>query len=275
MRNMNKNIKKFIFLLIVSVITFIWLVPVLMAIFNGLKNMNEIMNNPNGIPSVAHFENYITVFIRGKYDVGFRNSFLIAGISTLLIIIVCSSIAFPLNRLKNKTNKFISTYLLVGLMVPAGLTMIPTYKLLQTLHLINKPYGLIFLHIAYNTPFVVFLYTGFMKSIPKELDEAARIDGCNVYRLYWKIIFPLLKPVTATVIILIFTLIFNDFFNNLVFASNIKTVSLALYDFKGLYFTEWNMIFAGVTIAMILPITIFLLFQKYFERGLIAGAIKG
>jgi raffinose/stachyose/melibiose transport system permease protein len=134
---------------------------------------------------------------------------------------------------------------------------------------------LIPIYISIHTPFVVFIFSGFMKTIPIQLDESAKIDGCTPYYTYWKVIFPLLKPVTATAVIMVSVPIFNDFMNPLLYASKLKTVTLSLYRFSSSYYTDWNMIFAGVTLTVIPPLIIFFIFQKQFEKGLVAGAVKG
>lgn len=270
--------KRFYFYLLttaVSIFTMLWAIPLLITVLNGLKNRKDIFNNPIGLPEALHFENYMVAFKKGHFESGFTNSILLAAVSVFLIVVVSSAVSYPISRINNKFNKFIFNFLLAGLMIPSGLTMIPTYRLLQTLKLINTPFALIFLHIAVNTPFIVFIYTGFLKSVPRELDESATIDGCGKYRLYWRIIFPLLKPVTGTVVILVATTVYNDFFTNLLFANRIQTITMCLFNFKGLYLIEWNMIFAGVTLALIPPMILFLLFQKYFVKGLTAGSVKG
>lgn len=269
-----KQIRKYSLSAVFFIMTVLWGIPLIFAIMNGFKDFSDIQTNPSGLPKVWHFENFSIAFEKGKFAIGFANSGLLAVSSMVLIVFVCSAAAYPISRNTDKFSKFMYNFLTVGLMVPAGLTMIPTYQLLQSLHLINTPYALIGLYIALNTPFTIIAYTGFLRTIPKELDESAQIDGCTKYYTYWKIIFPLLKPITTTIVILVGTQIFNEFINNLLFASKMKTVALSLFNFKGQYYIDWSMMFAGVTISMLPPLIIFLIFQKYFERGLTSGAVK-
>ena len=255
-------------------VTGIWAVPIVIAIFNGLKSDSEIRQNVNGFPQDPVFANWLTVFVKGHYNESFVTSISLAAVS-MIVIILCGSVAYPISRNNSKLNKFLHMLFLAGLMVPPGLTMVPNYKLFRSLHFINTPMLLIALYTAIYLPFTVLIYTGFIKSVPRELDESARIDGCSPFRIYWKVIFPLLRPVNATAIVILSIPIYNDFLNPLLYASKLKTVTLSMYNFNGQYYTAWNMVFAGVTMTMIPPIIVFLLFQKHFEKGLVAGALKG
>jgi raffinose/stachyose/melibiose transport system permease protein len=275
MKTNSISIKKLLSEIALLLLTAIWSIPIFITLFNGVKDSSEIMTNPNGIPQKPVFGNLITAFIKGEYAESFVTSILLAFVSTVMIIIICSSVAYPLARIKSRFNNVLYMFFLAGIMVPSGLTMIPLYKLLGILKIINTPVALIPIYISIHTPFVVFIFSGFMKTIPIQLDESAKIDGCTPYYTYWKVIFPLLKPVTATAVIMVSVPIFNDFMNPLLYASKLKTVTLSLYRFSSSYYTDWNMIFAGVTLTVIPPLIIFFIFQKQFEKGLVAGAVKG
>ena len=164
---------------------------------------------------------------------------------------------------------------MLGLMLPPAI--LPTIKLLQQLHIYKTMFGIVMIEIALQTPFTLMLYRGFVASVPKELEEAGYIDGCTNFQVFFKIVFPLLKPVSATVIILDAVTIFNDFQNPLYFFNGSKnaTVQLTLYNFMGQFASEYNLLFADVIIITIPMLIIFLIFNRKIVDGMVAGAVKG
>lgn len=175
-------------------VTLIWAIPLFIIFCNALKSEKEIAVNPNGFPSEFVWSNLSEAFIRGEYGISFVNSFIIMTVSTVLIILTCASIAYVIARnSKKRWSNTLYLLFLMGMMVPGGLLMTANYKLLNTLHIINTPFAGIFLNIAAFSPLIIFLYTGYINTVPRELDESAYMDGCSTLRLFWKIIFPLLK----------------------------------------------------------------------------------
>ena len=166
-------------------------------------------------------------------------------------------------------------YLLTGLMIPPA--VVPTIWVLRSIGLFKTLVGLILVEVAISIPFTTMLYRGYMATIPREIDEAAIIDGCNTWQLFYRIIFPLLQPVTATVIVLSAIIIFNDFTHPLYFLPGAKniTVQLTLYNFMSMYNTQWNLLFADVVIISLPPLIMFILFNNRIIGGMSAGSIKG
>jgi raffinose/stachyose/melibiose transport system permease protein len=192
----------------------------------------------------------------------------------VLIITLSSVAAFIIARRKQKITNACYYLFVLGLIVP--IAFIPTYLVLNTLHLLNSYLGLIFIFSTYGLPISVFLYTGFIKTIPVELDEAAIIDGCGPLRLFFRIVFPLLKPVTVSLFIFNFVGAWNDVMIPLFFSNSDKwALPLTVYNFYGSYLQSWNLIFCDIIITILPLIIIYVFGQKYIVSGMTAGAVKG
>ena len=163
---------------------------------------------------------------------------------------------------------------LAGLIIPPA--VVPTIFVLQELHLFKSLWGLVLVEVAYVAPFSILLFRAFVATIPREIDEAAMIDGCTGFSLFFRVVFPLLRPVTITVIVTTSIIIYNDFVNPLYFlpGSENATVQLTLYNFQGQYLTQWNLLFTDVLLITIPPLILFILFNRKIVSGLTAGALK-
>ena len=254
----------------------IFIIPFLFMLVNSLKERREANLLNLSLPEIFHWENYATVFSANNYQIltAFKNSILITGISVLLLVIVGSMAGYVLQRRTDKVHRFINSLILTGLMVPAAI--LPTIWMMQKMHIYKTLFGMIMIEVALQIPFTIMLYRGFMNSIPEELEEAGYIDGCSKLKLFTAIVFPLLKPVSATVIILNAVTIFNDFTNPLYFLPGAKnvTVQLTLYNFMGQYSSSYNLLFADVIIIIIPMLILFIFFNKRIVSGMVAGAVK-
>jgi len=254
----------------------IFVIPFLFMLVNSLKERREANLLNLSLPEIFHWENYATVFSANNYQIltAFKNSILITGISVLLLVIVGSMAGYVLQRRTDKVHRFINSLILTGLMVPAAI--LPTIWMMQKMHIYKTLFGMIMIEVALQIPFTIMLYRGFMNSIPEELEEAGYIDGCSKLKLFTAIVFPLLKPVSATVIILNAVTIFNDFTNPLYFLPGAKnvTVQLTLYNFMGQYSSSYNLLFADVIIIIIPMLILFIFFNKRIVSGMVAGAVK-
>ncbi|MFA6847971.1 MAG: carbohydrate ABC transporter permease [Lachnospiraceae bacterium] len=255
----------------------IFIFPFYFMFINSLKDRREANNLSIAFPTSIHWENYLDVLKNNNYQVliAFKNSFLIMLFAVAVLIIVCSMAGYVVQRRNDKVVNIISTLVMLGLMLPPAI--LPTIKLLQQLHIYKTMFGIVMIEIALQTPFTLMLYRGFVASVPKELEEAGYIDGCTNFQVFFKIVFPLLKPVSATVIILDAVTIFNDFQNPLYFFNGSKnaTVQLTLYNFMGQFASEYNLLFADVIIITIPMLIIFLIFNRKIVDGMVAGAVKG
>nr|MCR5627344.1 carbohydrate ABC transporter permease [Lachnospiraceae bacterium] len=205
----------------------------------------------------------------------FKNSIILTLFTVLGLIFTGAMAGYVIQRRKDRTMKIIEWVIMLGLMIPASI--LPTISLLQSLHLYKTMAGMVLIEIALQTPFTIMLFKGYMASIPTELEEAARIDGCNNWQIFRYVINPLLKPIRATVIILTAVTTFNDFTNPLYFLPGAKnaTVQLTLYNYKGQFKSSYNLLFADIILITVPMLILFLIFNKKIVDGMVSGAVKG
>lgn len=259
-------------LLILLSLTVIY--PLLVMILGSFKGQYDMHMFEVSLPQQFTYQNFIDVVEKGKLIRGFKNSMIIAVFSVALSALICSMAAFIVVRVKTRLTQFLYYFFYIGLILPV--LMLPTIKILQILNLYNSFAGAIILYVTYSISFSIFLYSGFIKYIPKDMDEAAIIDGASTFRLFFTIIFPLLTPVSVTVAILTFMAIWNDITIPLYFFNESKkwTMPLSVYNFIGQYYRSWNLVFADLTITAVPVFIIYLLGQKYIVSGLTVGAVK-
>jgi raffinose/stachyose/melibiose transport system permease protein len=250
------------------------LIPLAIVALAAVKTKTEAATMDLTLPAAIQWGNFAEAIRRGGMVRSFFNSLLIASVSATVCILVSSMAAFVLFRNRSRFNNLAFDYMFLGLIAP--INYITTIKVFQVLHIMNTYTGIILLYIALGIPFAVFAYYGYMSGIPRELDEAAVIDGCNSWQLYSAIIFPLLKPVTITVLVLNFMGAWNDFISPLYLLNRQSTwpMVMSVYNFFGMHFNEWNMI-SAVILLSILPLMVLYIFgQRYIVSGMTSGAIK-
>ena len=255
----------------------IFATPFLFMLVNALKDRRGANLLQLSLPTEWMWENFKQVFEANDYQIltAFKNSFILTVGSLILLIVVGSRAGYVLQRRNDKTTNTISTLVMTGLMIPPAI--LPTIWIMQGLHIYKTMTGMILVETALQIPFTIMLYRGFMNTIPVELEEAGYIDGCTRGKLFAQIVFPLLKPVTSTIIILNAVTIFNDFTNPLYFLPGNEnvTVQLTLYNFMGRYSSSYNLLFADVLIITIPMLILFLIFNQKIVDGMVAGAVKG
>jgi len=255
----------------------IFIVPFYFILQNSVKNRRDAGLMNLNLPDALHFENFTEVLSTNNFMLvrAFFNSAIITAGGIAVLVLVCSLGGYVLQRIGGKFMMSINFLILVGLMVPPAI--LPTIWVMQVIGVYRSLLGMILVEAALNIPFTTMLYRGYTASIPREIEEAAYVDGCNSTRLFAQIIFPLLLPVTATVIILSSVNIFNDFVNPLYFlpGSQYPTVQLTLYNFMGRFTNAWNLLFADVVLITIPPLLLFIFFNRKIVSGITAGAIKG
>lgn len=266
-----------LFTMILWVLALLYLYPLYMTVTIALKSPDEFASNTYGIPKIPQLDNLIRAEQEMQYFESLKNGFIILGGTLLLLILVSSVAAFAISRGTHKIYENMYIFFMAGMMVPIQLIMIPLYKIINSLQLMNSYLGVILIYTAINMPIAIIILKGFISTIPKELDEAAKIDGAGVFTVYRKIIIPLIKAPLTTVVIFVSVTVWNDLLTPLLFlGSEKKTLIMSLYNFKGAsYTTDWTMIFAGSVLTMIPLVIVFLCSQKYFIKGMIAGAVKG
>jgi raffinose/stachyose/melibiose transport system permease protein len=261
--------------LLLSVIIFI--IPFYFIFLNSIKDRREAGLMNLNLPGSIHFENYVEVITTMNYMLirAFYNSIVITAASILLLIVICSLGGYILQRVTGKLINSVNLILLTGLMLPPAI--LPTIWVMNVMGIYRTLLGMILVEAALAIPFTTMLYRGYTASIPREIEEAAYVDGCGSLRMFVQIIFPLLLPVTATVTVLSSVNIFNDFVNPLYFlpGSQNPTAQLTLYNFMGRYDAYWNLLFANVVLITIPPFILFIFFNRKIVSGITAGAVKG
>jgi raffinose/stachyose/melibiose transport system permease protein len=257
-------------------ICLIHVLPFYILITTSFKALDDLSSKWM-FPGYLYLDNFINAWVDAKLGVAFKNNVIVAVISIIFIVIIGSIAAYPLSRRQTKWNKFIYMLFISALIVPPLTSLVPLYKFMVDLGGMNQYWGIILLHITFHLPMTIFLYTGFISTIPKELDEAAMIDGAGHFGLFYRIILPLLKPITATVVILHGVSVWNDFQFSLFFLQKpeLRTVTVALSSFFGEDGNKVGWVAAGSFMGALPMIVIYLFLQRYFIAGLSAGAVKG
>ncbi|MNO27301.1 L-arabinose transport system permease protein AraQ [compost metagenome] len=253
--------------------------PLFWMISYSLKNNDEIfVTNPFGLPAHFRFENYVNAWTQFNIPRYFWNSFVVSIISTLFILLLALMFAFAVARMQWRFRSAVRTYMLVGMFMPLQVIMIPLALLVRDFHLTNTYGALIIPYIAIGLPFSTMVFYGFLVSIPREIEEAACIDGASIYRLFLRIILPLALPAIATIAIFQFLNNWNEFTLAYILISdeNMKTLPLGLLFFQGSYSTDWGAMGAVMTIASLPMVLVYLLLSDQVERAMTVGsAVKG
>lgn len=263
---------KYIFLLLVSVIS---LYPFVWVLITSLKDNNDIYGNSFGLPRVFRWENYSEAWKGASAGRSFFNSLFVCMITLVILAVITSMGSYILTRVAK--SKLLSTYFSLGLMIPIHALLIPSVLIFKYLKLTDNLFSLILVYTAVNISFSMFIMNGFLKSIPKDIDEAATIDGCGKARVFFQILLPIAKPGLATVATLAFLNCWNDLLLGLVVISTPakRTLSVAISVLKGSYLTQYGLLCAGFAISIAPVVIMYLLFQKQVIAGMTAGAVKG
>lgn len=251
--------------------------PIYLMVISSFKQNSEIYH-PFSLPKVFQFENYLTVFKKVDVFLVLGNTIYICFGAIILLVLVSSIAGYRISRRNSKILNFILFLFITGIIIPMQANMVPTYKLGQYLHLLNTRTFLVLLYAAGTIPFATMIYVGFTKNIPREIEEAATIDGCGSFRMFWKILFPLLMPATGTVIATIIFFFWNDFQGPLIYLNDPQkqTLIAQIFRFKqDMTSVKWGPLFALCVMAMLPIVIIFMFVQKHLIRGLVAGAVKG
>lgn len=264
-----------IFMILLSIV---WFIPIYYLIVTTLKSPQEATSSPLALPQVLVFKNYVDAWIKMEFPRAFANTLVITASAVILIIIFASMAGYALARTKTKWGLRLFLFFLAGMVVPFQMNIVSLYKIVKNLHLMNSLLAVILVNVAINTPQAIFLFKEFIEStIPRELEEAAEIDGCTVFRKFFTIVLPLLKPVVSTVMIIVTLNVWNEFMTPLLFLqSREKDVILQEVSRNiGQFSTDWTALFPMMMLG-VAPLMIFYLFmQKYIIAGVAAGAVKG
>ena len=253
------------------------LVPVWTMLINSVKPRQEIFRNPFGLPSELTFDGYSSAWLAGRFDLYFRNSLFVTIVSLVLILFIGSLAAYALASWRSRVSTFLYIYFIAGLMIPIRLGTINLFQIIQVLGLSNNLWGLVLIYTAMGMPIATFVLTSFVRSVPEELAEAARIDGASEWLIYRAMILPLIRPALATVAIFNIIPIWNDLWFPLILirTQESRTVTLGVTLLFGQYQTDWTRALSALSLAAIPVLIAYLLMSGQFIKGLTAGALKG
>ncbi|MBO4458880.1 MAG: carbohydrate ABC transporter permease [Butyrivibrio sp.] len=280
---MAKSVKKIIPNVLVALMCLLYLFPIYLILTNSFKSRAEMYENMVALPGSFSLKYYLSAVSKMNFATSLFNSFIITVVSIAIIVVLSAMTAWMFVRSANKLSTILFSILVATMLIPFQTIMMP---LMQEMNMIGKMTGLqmtdsigglIFMYIGFGAGMGVFLYHGFITSIPVSLEEAAIIDGCSVWKLFWKIVFPILKPTTMTLIILDVIWIWNDYLlPSLTLKSTAnRTIPISTAKFFGQYTISWNEAMAALVITIIPVALFYLAAQKYIVKGVAAGAVKG
>jgi raffinose/stachyose/melibiose transport system permease protein len=264
----------YLFLIVSALFT---LSPLILALMNSFKTNGEILTNVLSLPKNISGDNYVRSFEKMHYLQSLVNTVILAGGSVSLIVLFSALAGWKLCRTKTKLSGFLLSLFVFSMLIPFSSIMIPLYKVVMAFNIKNSLIGLCFVYAGLGVSMAIFLYHGFVKGIPKELEEAAAIDGCSPLQTFFRIVFPMLKPVTATICITNVLWIWNDFLLPLIVISDNKkyTLLLSTNTLFGQYSSDWSAILSALVIAALPVIVFYALLQKQILKGITDGAMKG
>ncbi|MFD0695964.1 carbohydrate ABC transporter permease [Paenibacillus sp. GCM10027628] len=262
---------------VLIMLSILFMIPLVFIGFTALKSNADLMNHPfYSLPEKLHWDNFMKAWEQGRMNMYMKNTVLISVIKVPLGILIEALAAFALTRLNFRWSEPLFTLFLVGMMIPIQATLVPLNIFLNKTHLVSTYPGIILIYIGFGIPFGILILRGFFRTIPKELDEAALIDGCGDMGKLFKVIIPLSMPAIATLVIFDFMATWNEFLLAQIFITKdtMKTITTGLMAFRGQFTTDYTLLNAAVLISIVPIFIVYLMFQKYFVNGL-AGSVKG
>ncbi|GAA2319727.1 carbohydrate ABC transporter permease [Glycomyces scopariae] len=251
--------------------------PVLYALLNSFRSYAEITKDPMGLPTGLGLDNYVRLFQTTDYGEALLNTLVITGGTLVLLLAIVPMAAWGIERLGGRSSRWIYLLFIAGLMIPFQVRMIPLVSSMNQVGLYSTLTSVILVHLGGAASFGILLYCSFIKGVPREVEEAAEVDGAGRLRTFWSIVFPMLLPVTSAFVIIQALSLWNDFFIPLVFldASSAGTINVALSRMVGLLTSQWELIYTGAILAIVPSVVLFAAFQRYFIKGMSIGAVKG
>lgn len=256
---------------------FFTLFPLLMALMNSFKSNRELLTNVMSWPTHWSIENYVRTYKKMNYARSLLNTVILAGVSVTLMVLFSALAGWKLCRTKTRLSRFLLKLFVFSMLIPFSSIMIPLYKVTLALKIKNSLLGLSLVYAGLGVSMAIFLYHGFVKSIPVEMEEAAAIDGCSSIQTFFHIVLPMLKPITATITITNVLWVWNDFLLPLIVISDNKkyTLLLSTNTLFGQYSSDWTAILSALILAALPVILFYGIFQKQILKGIADGAVKG
>lgn len=262
---------------ITIIVSVIFVIPVLLVLLNAVKPLGEILKSPFALPVHLNTENLFYVIKNMHYLRVLLNTVFVSVVVVTVTTLLAAMAGYKLSRTKSLTSKIITGLLLSSMLVPFQTYMIPVAKIISLLHISDSLIGYIIVQVPLYAPMGIFMYTGFMKNVPLSLEEAARIDGAKPFQIFFRVVFPMLKPVTASIAVLYALWIWNDYALASMMLTGVenRTLTITIYSFFSAFTNRWDYAMAALALS-ILPITVFyVIMQKYIVSGVTAGAVKG
>lgn len=255
---------------------FVYIFPLYILLQFSFRPSQEIAQSPLGLPNFMYLENYIQAWSSANMGQALLSSLVVTTSSLVLLVILGSMAAYVLARRKQRMAYWAYLLFLVGIVVPFQLGLIPLYRLVKELQLLGTHASLVLFYVGHFLPLAIFLYTGFLRVIPREYEEAALVDGASHLQVFARVVFPLLRPITGTVIIVNSVFIWNDFLTPLLYVGGTAnaTIPVAIYQFVGQYEARWGLVFAGLILGSLPILTLYFLLQRHVIRGFASG-LKG
>lgn len=264
--------------IVMTICAIIYLAPIFIIINYSFKSKKELyLGSPLALPKSFNLDNYVKAFQKLNMKATFLNTLFYTAVSVLVLAILCGTTAWAIARCHRKFFKFAYIYFIVGILIPYQALFLPIYTIGYKMHLTNTRYGIILMYVATGISFGVFLMTSFMSTVPLELEESARIDGCSVFQTYFRIVLPLLKPAMATLIIMQAFQIWNDYLLASLYVSKkqLKTLTVAIQSLFSAQTSDYTTAMAAIVVSVLPIAVLFLSLQKYFIKGMTVGAVKG
>ncbi len=264
--------------IVLIIIAFIQLYPFIWLLLFSFKSNGEIFgSNVVGLPNEFLWENYQKAFTNGKVGLYFFNSALVTIVTIAISSIVAAMASYGIVRMKWKLSRFTLILFLMGLMIPIHAALLPLFMFFSKIKQLNSYWSLILPYVGFAIPMAIYVFSGFLKDIPREMEESALLDGCSIYNSFFRIILPLIKPAIATVAIFTFLSSWNELMFAVTFISKEKfrTLTVGIQQMVGQYTTSWGPIGAGLVIATIPTLLIYCLLSNQVQKSLITGAVKG
>lgn len=251
--------------------------PIIWLIINSFKTQEDLFNNTWGLPSTWTLQNYVHAIVDGNIGRYFFNSVFVSVISVVLTAILALMASYGITRLKWKLSGFVLSIFLTGLMIPAYGSIIPLYSIFNKIGILNEYLAVIIPHVTFAIPTAIFILTGFFTAVPRDLEEAAVIDGGSIFKCFYRVMVPIVVPGIVTVSVISFINIWNDLLFSQIFLSDKEKMPLpiGLTEFQGIYATDYVGMIAAIVVTVLPVIVVYIILHKKIVDGMIAGAVKG
>ncbi|MGG4219040.1 carbohydrate ABC transporter permease [Paenibacillus jamilae] len=263
--------------LVMILVALVFLVPFYFLFVNSVKSFGDLLTDSAAWPQTFVWSNYVRAWSITRFPEALWNSLVVTVVSNLLLVLISSMAAYRMVRYPTRYNRVLFSLFVAAMVIPFQSVMIPLVKVVSTLDLMNSISGLVICYLGFGAPMSIFLFHGFVKGVPVEVEEAATVDGCTPYGVFFRIVYPLMLPMMVTVIILNTLWIWNDYLlpSLVLQKAELRTIPIATYAFFGQYTKQWDLALPALVLGILPVIAFFLAMQKYIIQGIMAGSVKG